>query len=57
MGIKIGFISSRDSKALRDRSDELGIKDKIFGAKDKTLAFKELTLRIGINPKRTIYRG
>ena len=56
-GIKIGWISSRNSKALRFRAKELGISNTLFGIKDKRSGSKKLITDMNINPKYSIYIG
>ena len=56
-GIKIGWISSRNSKALRYRAKELGISNTLFGIEDKQLGTKQLIKEMDINPKYSIYIG
>ena len=56
-GIKIAWISSRNSKALRIRAKELGITNTIFGKEDKVKSSKKLISQMEIDPKYTIYIG
>ena len=56
-GIKIGWLSSRNSKALRFRAKELGISNTLFGVEDKESGTKQLIKEMDINPKYSIYIG
>jgi len=56
-GIKIAFITSRDSKAVIVRAGELGVKDVYVGRTDKIIAVKELVKKYSIDIKEVCYIG
>ena len=56
-GLKIGLISSRNSKALRCRAEELGIRNKLFGLEDKAKGCNELIKAMGVKASNCIYIG
>ncbi|MCD6460408.1 HAD hydrolase family protein [bacterium] len=56
-GIKIAFITSRNSKAVLLRARELGVADVYVGRTDKITAVKELTDKYSIDINDVCYMG
>ena len=56
-GIEIAVISGRQSAAVQQRMDELGVCHVIQGCSDKIAAFEALTKELGIADAECIYVG
>jgi 3-deoxy-D-manno-octulosonate 8-phosphate phosphatase (KDO 8-P phosphatase) len=56
-GIEIAVISGRQSAAVQQRMDELGVRHVIQGCSDKIAAFEALTKELGIADAECIYVG
>lgn len=56
-GIEFALISARDSKPLRRRAKDLGIKYCIFGQEDKVAGCKKILSDININSSNAAYIG
>ncbi len=56
-GIEIAVISGRQSAAVQQRMDELGVRHVIQGCSDKIAAFEALTMELGIADAECIYVG
>lgn len=56
-GIKVVFLSGRNSKSAELRGKELKVKELHFGIKDKTEAYQQLKRRLKIKDKEIVYIG
>ena len=56
-GIEFALISARDSKPLRRRAKDLGIKYCIFGQEDKVTGCKEVLSDLNIDKSKAAYIG
>ena len=56
-GIEIAVISGRQSAAVQQRMDELGVRHVIQDCSDKIAAFEALTKELGITDAECIYVG
>ena len=56
-GIEFALISARDSKPLRKRANDLGIKYCIFGQEDKVAGCKEVLSNLKIDKSHAAYIG
>lgn len=56
-GVEVAVISGRNSAAVQQRMDELGIRHVIQGCPDKIAAFDALTSKIGITDAQCVYVG
>ncbi|GHS86274.1 hypothetical protein FACS189487_00220 [Campylobacterota bacterium] len=57
LGVIVGVITGRDSKALRKRLEILRIEHARFGVKDKGEACRALMAELGVAPEETIFVG
>jgi 3-deoxy-D-manno-octulosonate 8-phosphate phosphatase (KDO 8-P phosphatase) len=56
-GIQVAVITAKDSAPLRQRMKELKIEHFFPGCHNKTEAFDEIVVRLGINPDKAAYVG
>ena len=56
-GIEVAVISGRQSAAVQQRMDELGVRHVIQGCSDKIAVFEALTKELGITDAECIYVG
>jgi 3-deoxy-D-manno-octulosonate 8-phosphate phosphatase (KDO 8-P phosphatase) len=56
-GVKVAFLTGRDSRAVERRAAELGIDELIAGRKDKREALTELCGRLGVELSEVAYMG
>jgi 3-deoxy-D-manno-octulosonate 8-phosphate phosphatase (KDO 8-P phosphatase) len=56
-GVKVAFLTGRESKAVERRAAELGIDALIQGRKDKREALTELCGKLGVDPGAVAYMG
>ncbi len=57
LGVRIAVISGRTSLALKARLDDLGIHDRILGAKEKMTGLRTLLHRLGVDAGETAFMG
>jgi len=56
-GLRVCIISGGKSEGVRDRLQNLGIKDIFLGAHNKIEQFKELVATYNLNPENIMYMG
>lgn len=56
-GIVVAIISGRKSGAVERRMAELGVEHVYLACPDKLATFDELTVKLGISPKDTVFVG
>ena len=56
-GVEVAVISGRNSAAVRQRMDELGVRYVMQGCADKIAAFEMLVSEIGITDEHCVYVG
>lgn len=56
-GLKVGFLSGRNSVAVAARAKDLGVDVCIQGASDKRQAFEEILMKFGLRAEEVAYVG
>lgn len=56
-GIQVALITARESKIVRTRARELGIRHALQGVNDKATALADLTSQLGFEPQQTAFMG
>jgi 3-deoxy-D-manno-octulosonate 8-phosphate phosphatase (KDO 8-P phosphatase) len=56
-GLKIGFLSGRDSPQVEARAGELGVRFVVQGCSDKLKEFQKIQLLLGLQPHQFAYMG
>jgi len=56
-GIQVGIITGRESAVVARRAEELGIELVYQGAKNKILPFREILLKLALQPEEVAYIG
>lgn len=56
-GLRVGFVTGRESRVVERRAKDLGVELLWQGAKDKGAAFDEAIQKAGVLPEQTSYMG
>ncbi|MFP4687494.1 MAG: KdsC family phosphatase, partial [bacterium] len=56
-GFKTGIITGRTSRAVKRRSEELGLDVLYQGRSEKTDAFEEILSNLNLEPSEVVYMG
>lgn len=57
VGLKLAFITGRDSQIVMQRARELNVREVHLGVKDKLTCMKAIWRKIGIQPQETAFIG
>jgi len=57
LGVRVAILSGEESAGSRRVAERFGIKEAVWGAKDKVSALRHLTTRLGIELGETCYVG
>lgn len=57
IGIDVGVISARKSKALECRLEDLGVKHQYLGVSDKLTVFESLLAKLGVSVEQVAFTG
>jgi len=56
-GLKVGFLSGKNSEVVKRRGDELGVEILLLGVDDKVAAFEQALERLGVEGDAVCYVG
>ena len=56
-GLKIAFLSGRDSKATKHRAEQLGVDHCLMGHQKKLPALQQLLTKVSLSPEQIAYIG